>query len=113
MKTIKERAKEYVENLCKARSEFNAKDLEHAYEAGAQDAILTQWNSVTDTRPSDGVCLTRIVSHDAPKPDKSNITVELAPWKDGEYQGGFHMMCYAGFAHVSHWAEIPPFLEKD
>lgn len=41
------------------------------------------------------------------KIEDDTITIEIAPWRHGAYQGVHHMGCAIGLAKVTHWMPLP------
>jgi hypothetical protein len=39
--------------------------------------------------------------------DNGTISIEIAPWRNGKYQGTQYMSCYLGMAKVTHWMPLP------
>lgn len=56
-------------------------------------------------KPIDGDYLTAISY-------KGRLHYEIAPWRNGKYQGLFHMAEYFGFARVLYYMIIPPIPEQ-
>lgn len=58
----------------------------------------------------------RNVNDELPKVNDNFITliesnnkyhIEIAPWRNGTYQGARHMMCALGMETVTHWMPLP------
>ncbi|TFU92384.1 hypothetical protein E4T81_12405 [Barnesiella sp. WM24] len=112
--TNEEKAKAYAEKeLVRAISRpahpldhlapyFDSKDIQQAYLAGAAEALASQWKDPKVELPEDGSHLT-LLEH-----GNDRLIVEVAPWIDGKYQGGYAMSVYFKQISVKAWLPIPP-----
>lgn len=88
-------------NLVKASQNFI-----DGYLAGANDALANQWCSVNDETPkNEGRYLTLLQVKQSETFDK--FIIEIAPWRNGNYQGSYCMNVYFGQYVVTHWMPIP------
>lgn len=101
------------EDINKAAEEYSASFIEddisraenRAFIAGAEWRINSAWHPATE-RPKDGEYLT--ILH-----DKGNIVAEIAPWRNGKYQGVYYTGVYFGFVKVIKYANIYHLLPRE
>lgn len=105
---IKKRAKVFAKYELLGREFTNdyerisaTQPLERAYIAGAEETLNDMWHNA---------------DKEVPKKDGDYITlykyegrwrIEIAPWRNGEYQGVLIMPVNLGFAKITHWMPIP------
>ena len=101
--TTEEKAKAYAENLFGSpitpRGIAEKRAARDAYLAGATEALASQWKDPKVELPEDGSHLT-LLEH-----GNDRLIVEVAPWIDGKYQGGYAMSVY--FKQISVKARLP------
>lgn len=101
--TVEEAAREYrIAEFPNGEYPIGIKDIEQQCEedfiAGAEWQRNSVWRSV-DTNAEDGSYLTVIQWND-------KTIIEIAPWRDGKYQGEHHMHIYLGQATIVMYANI-------
>lgn len=75
------------------------------FTAGAEWRINSVWHPATE-RPKDGEYLT--ILH-----ENNNVVIEIAPWRNGKYQGSYHIGVYFGCVKVIRYANIYHLLPRE
>lgn len=76
------------------------------YLAGTKDSLANQWHSMKDEVPkTDGRYLTLFRVKEEQTYDK--YMIEIAPWRNGKYQGAYCMNVHFGQYIITHWMPIP------
>lgn len=97
---ITEQAEEYAKG-------FNAEQqvlAKNAFEDGAFWFMDSVWHNA-DEKPKDGEYLTILKVNE-------KIVIEIAPWKNGKYQGSHHIEVYIGKTEIVRYANIYDLLPK-
>lgn len=83
------------------------------YMAGFNDGVTAAldslWRDSKIELPEDGDYLTMI---EILEKNEKRLVVEIAPWRDGKYQGSYTLAMYLERATVKAWLRIPP-LKRD
>lgn len=101
------------EDIKKAAEEYSASFVEddvsraenRAFIAGAEWRINSAWHPATE-RPKDGEYLT--ILH-----ENNNVVIEIAPWRNGKYQGSYHIGVFFGCVKVIRYANIYHLLPRE
>lgn len=72
--------------------------IKKGFISGAEWRINSAWHPATEP-PKDGDYLT--ILH-----DNGNPVIEIAPWRNGKYQGNYYTGVYLGFVKVIKYANI-------
>lgn len=78
-------------------------DTDIKYQRASQYHRALNWVVPDDRTPTDGNYLTLI--------EERRIYAEIAPWRNGKYQGTYTMGVNLGMSRVLAWMPIPPFDE--
>ena len=112
MKNIKERM-EAAWQKSRGEESYNSdypvkasQNFTDGYCAGMKDALTNLWHNLeVETPAKDGDYITLL------KSNKNNaegcIIIEIAPWRNGVYQGSHYMGVYMGCTKATHWMPIP------
>lgn len=79
--------------------------IAEGYQAGATEALASQWKRPEDETPSSSFALTLIMTN-------SGGQLEIASWLNGKYQGNLTALVNLGQAKIVAWMEIPDMLPK-
>lgn len=79
--------------------------IAEGYQAGAIEALASQWKRPEEELPSSSHALTFIMTN-------SGCQLEIANWLNGKYQGNLAMPVNLGQAKIVAWMEIPDMLSK-
>jgi len=85
------------------------KNFYDGFKAGAEWMLSNLWHSVAEELPPiDGEYLILVKLQD---PDYE-YHIEIAPWRNGKYQGSLMMAVEFGQEEVTHWMPIPKLPER-
>lgn len=68
--------------------------------------MKNKWYDPKKEQPQDGDFITVV------KDTYGCLFIEIAPWRDGEYQGSYKMATFFGQAEVLYWRPIPELPKK-
>lgn len=72
--------------------------------AGWDACEQSTWVDASEETPdTDGQYITAVVQGE-------RVTIEMAPWRNGRYNGSLTMAVYFGMATVLYWMPIPEFI---